>query len=91
MIMHPNFDMHGGYPRYDVALLELASDLSFNDHVQPICLPASDGNVLQEPTLAYVTGWGTTSENGNQLSRPLKQAPLPIVNDLTCQGIYRNN
>jgi len=91
MILHPNFDMNRGYPLYDVALLELASELSWNDHTQPVCLPATDGNVLQEPTVAWMSGWGLTDENGNTLSRPLKQAPLPMVNDLTCQAIYQSH
>ena len=41
---------------YDVALLELSEPVTFNEFVQPICLPERGVNF--EGWQAYVTGWG---------------------------------
>ena len=46
----------------DVAILKLTSSLTFNENVQPACLP--DPSFTPEDTgeFAVVSGWGTTSE-----------------------------
>ena len=41
----------------DIALLELASPISFNNHVIPICLPRVD---VEPGVLCATTGWGAT-------------------------------
>jgi secreted trypsin-like serine protease len=43
----------------DIAILILSSQPTESDTVMPVCMPSQDhGN----NELAYVTGWGTTSE-----------------------------
>ena len=48
----------------DICLLELASAVSFNQHVATIGLPA-DHEEYPGGTVCTVTGWGTTTEGGS--------------------------
>ena len=41
----------------DIALIELTREITYSDHVQPICLPEQDDSA--EPDL-IATGWGDT-------------------------------
>ena len=45
---------------YDIAILELAETVRFNEFVQPICLPGQRFNFGNGA--AYVTGWGKSHE-----------------------------
>ena len=46
----------------DIAILKLKSSLTFNDTVQPACLPHQYFTPEDTGDLAVVSGWGTTSE-----------------------------
>uniref|UniRef100_A0A0N5CBG2 limulus clotting factor C n=1 Tax=Strongyloides papillosus TaxID=174720 RepID=A0A0N5CBG2_STREA len=87
--LHPNYQ---GYPNYErnIALIELENQITFNDHVQPICLPSTDKNVVVEPNSAWVTGWGFIEKKG-YCSDKLKQVNLPFVNENTCDSEYPND
>merc|ERR1719402_860017 len=62
IIDHPNFS--GITLDHDYSLLKLDSNVEFNTHIRPVCLPAS--NTAYSPSaLMTVTGWGTTSFIGN--------------------------
>ncbi|XP_053228791.1 transmembrane protease serine 9 isoform X7 [Podarcis raffonei] len=54
---------------YDVALLELASPLSFTSTVKPICLP-DHAHLFGQGARCVITGWGSTKEGG-------RREPLP--------------
>ena len=41
----------------DIAVIELKREITFSDHVQPICLPEQDDST--EPDL-IAAGWGDT-------------------------------
>uniref|UniRef100_A0A0N5CBQ6 Peptidase S1 domain-containing protein n=1 Tax=Strongyloides papillosus TaxID=174720 RepID=A0A0N5CBQ6_STREA len=84
--LHPNYQPHPD-PTWDIALIELEDEITFNDHVQPICLPKTDTDVVVEPHSAWATGWGTTTEEGS-ISRKLKQVNVPFVNENTCDSEY---
>uniref|UniRef100_A0A0N5BD37 limulus clotting factor C n=1 Tax=Strongyloides papillosus TaxID=174720 RepID=A0A0N5BD37_STREA len=86
--LHPNYESVPD-PTRDIALIEIEDEIIFNNHVQPICLPSTDKNVVVEPNSAWATGWGTTTEEGS-ISRKLKQVNLPFVNDKTCNSEYPN-
>jgi len=51
----------------DVAVIELPSPLTFNDYVQPICLPSSP---VAAGTNCVITGWGNTQSKLN-ITEPL--------------------
>ena len=68
VIIHPMFNpMKSSNKDNDIAILKLWSPLTFNEHVQPACLPYP--SVMPENTgmLAVTSGWGLTSE-GNGLA-----------------------
>ncbi|XP_039181686.1 serine protease hepsin isoform X1 [Crotalus tigris] len=85
---------HGGYRPFvdpnseensnDIALLRLATPLSFNEIIQPICLPAL-GQTLVDGKICTVTGWGNTQYYGQQ-SDVLQEASVPIISTSVCNG-----
>lgn len=48
---------------YDIALIRLAEELTFNDFVRPVCLPSME-EPLEQTSLCVVTGWGSLTEGG---------------------------
>ena len=46
------------YPMYDIALLQLRTNITFNDQTRPICV---DDSTFPPNTSCVVTGWGDTS------------------------------
>jgi len=87
--LHPQY-IGAPVPRWDIALIELKTPITFGTHIQPVCLPATDDAVVVEPNTAWVSGWGTTSEQG-QISHHLKQVQVPFVNLDTCTSEYPND
>lgn len=64
IVPHPEYDMHNISRPNDICILRLASDVTFNDYVRPICLPF-DPDVQQLPIvdeIFTVTGWGETED-----------------------------
>jgi len=75
----------------DLALLELDSPVSFEEHILPICLP--DPAVAREEAhytgrVATVTGWGRL-RHGGPLPDKLHEVQLPIVPNKECQSWFR--
>ncbi|EAT33563.1 AAEL014163-PA [Aedes aegypti] len=66
-------------PKYDVAILELDSEVEFNQYVQPACVYSRKDLTGKVGT---VVGWGITETN--EVSSVLKEAELPVVDTLTC-------
>lgn len=60
-IKHPSYsaDEHSSG---DIALVQLASPISFNDYILPVCLP-KPGDPLDAGTMCWVTGWGYIDTN----------------------------
>lgn len=56
IIVHPRF-WGRTFIVGDIALLQLANPVRFNEYVQPICLPEPNFN-LKIGTQCWVTGWG---------------------------------
>ncbi|KAI8521868.1 hypothetical protein Bbelb_016220 [Branchiostoma belcheri] len=72
----------------DIALLKLASPLTFSDRVSPVCL--SDTSMVTSPTtFCTITGWGTMAEGGDCCPNKLQQADVPIVEDDHCENTYQ--
>jgi len=79
--------MHENYANLDndIALLRLASPLTYTDQVQPICLasqPAVDGSTCT------ITGWGDTEDSSDPSNLPLQVATVPIIAQNTCDNYY---
>uniref|UniRef100_A0A914UIZ9 limulus clotting factor C n=1 Tax=Plectus sambesii TaxID=2011161 RepID=A0A914UIZ9_9BILA len=88
IIMHPQYHTPHEYS-HDMSLLRLSQPLTFTDHIQPVCLPLDESNLLVEGTPMYVTGWGATSEGG-PVSSQLRQVVVPSLNMTHCENEYPN-
>ena len=82
---NPHYD-HPIYA-YDIALIQLATPLNFTDHIQPVCIPANDSDVVVAGNKAWMTGWGTTSEEGS-IPRKLHQVQIPFTSQDYCDQTY---
>ena len=59
MTVHPRFTDHGrSLLEYDLAVLELAEDVTFSEYVRPVCLSSTSSRLGEE---LVVTGWGNTT------------------------------
>lgn len=56
IIVHEEYDNY--LIKNDVSLIRVASDIQFNDRVQPIALPAND---TEAGAPLLLSGWGTTT------------------------------
>ncbi|KFM59566.1 Plasminogen, partial [Stegodyphus mimosarum] len=66
---------------HDVALIKLNAPVTFNDGVQPACLP-SLGWQLKPGTVCYATGWGETRGSGG--ADVLKQSDQIVQSTRDC-------
>ncbi|KAG7492140.1 hypothetical protein MATL_G00011380 [Megalops atlanticus] len=82
IIPHPNYDSNTN--DNDIALVKLASPVSFTDFIQPVCLAASS-SVFHNGTDSWITGWGDISE-GVPLPSPqtLQEVEVPVVGNRQC-------
>lgn len=67
---------------YLLAILKLDRPLTFNNYVQPLCLPSPDEVFLPNEE-CYVAGWGHTQWNGTQPDI-LREAKVRIVSREVC-------
>ncbi|XP_074649218.1 kallikrein-13-like, partial [Tubulanus polymorphus] len=56
----------------DIAVLKLASSITFTDNIKPIQLPTQDENQPAEHTVCQISGWGYTDTNEDRAVRLLK-------------------
>lgn len=52
---------------HDLALLRLASSVTYNKYIQPICVQPSTFTSQHQPR-CWVTGWGVLQENLSEFS-----------------------
>lgn len=90
IIKHPSYSSEE-HTSGDIALVQLASPISFNDYMLPVCLP-KPGDPLDPGTMCWVTGWGNTGTN-QQLQPPftLQELEVPLIDAQTCDNYYREN
>ncbi|KAG7188817.1 hypothetical protein KM043_008426 [Ampulex compressa] len=79
-IVHKGYN--GGVAQHDIAVLRLASPLTFNERVQPVQLPQQGEMQTGE---AVLSGWGSISKNIRpKLPAVLQKAVLPILENSVC-------
>ncbi|XP_063591782.1 trypsin-1-like [Penaeus indicus] len=71
----------------DIGLVRLATPVTFNQGIRPICLPVSFVNEDFQNESGVVTGWGTTSFLG-EVSNLLLDVELPVLTTAECTGFY---
>ncbi|XP_044160558.1 uncharacterized protein LOC122945559 [Bufo gargarizans] len=86
-IMHPIYSGDGSSG--DLALLELERPVTFNNYIQPICLPDPD-QLFPDGMMCWVTGWGNIME-GVSLALPyiLQEVELPLINSSACDHMFK--
>jgi len=87
-ITHPNWNDRR-ITKYDIAVLKLSEPITFNDAVQPICLPKAGASYADNAHF-LVSGWGTLSEGGRG-SNKLMQLVAPHIKMSTCQRYLGGN
>ncbi|XP_042326816.1 acrosin-like [Sceloporus undulatus] len=70
----------------DVALIKLDSPVTFNDYVQPACLPRTATLPQTGYSTCYISGWGTTSQNSVKTSDILQEAKVNILDVQKCNS-----
>ncbi|KAL3276633.1 hypothetical protein HHI36_012005 [Cryptolaemus montrouzieri] len=72
----------------DIAILELAEDLTFGSTVGNIGLPAKGDDVPLPGSMGVITGWGVTVERTTNLSTQLLTTQVPIMSLYQCINDY---
>lgn len=75
----------------DIALLKLASNVTFQEYIQPLCVP--DESIKKENLMgqfATVVGWGATAFGGQE-SGSLQYVELPIWDNSDCDEVYKQD
>ncbi|XP_060598570.1 uncharacterized protein LOC132752268 [Ruditapes philippinarum] len=81
-------DFQRSYTNNDIALLKVksTSGITFNDYIQPACLP-EDLTLLLSEIKCQVSGWGKDNFHG-EISYKLKAVEVPIIPGDVCQSNY---
>ncbi|XP_032683471.1 transmembrane protease serine 9-like [Odontomachus brunneus] len=84
-VVHENYQ--GGVGPYDIAVLELESELKFNDNIQPIDLPEEGSKPSGTPILC---GWGSTSRSSiPSYPSKLQHVKMVYVNIPDCDAAVK--
>ncbi|XP_026534392.1 suppressor of tumorigenicity 14 protein [Notechis scutatus] len=73
---------------FDIAVMELASPVTFSKEVRAICLPDATHEFPVGKTI-WVTGWGRTKETGPG-ARILQKAEIRVINQTMCESLLPN-
>ncbi|XP_001361394.4 uncharacterized protein Corin [Drosophila pseudoobscura] len=83
VIPHPQYNMAIAHDN-DIALFQLATRVSFHEHLLPVCLPPPSVRNLHSGTLCTVIGWGKREEKDPKSTYEF------IVNEVQVPIITRN-
>ncbi|XP_048845592.1 vitamin K-dependent protein C [Brienomyrus brachyistius] len=89
-ISHPNYNTES--VDNDIALLRLASPVSYTTYIAPVCLPSHNlaENILhRNGTSTIVTGWGRKTYQG-PMSLALRYISIPVVEPELCADVMPN-
>ncbi|KAK0393570.1 hypothetical protein QR680_000282 [Steinernema hermaphroditum] len=80
--IHPEYRDGDPSLRNDISIIELSTDVEFNDYIQPIKVRRNDTELLE--LAAVVTGWGLTSLTTGTLD--LMQTRVPFIDHSYCRS-----
>ncbi|XP_057343857.1 transmembrane protease serine 12-like [Manis pentadactyla] len=83
IIIHPDFEIES-YVN-DIALFHLQRAVTYDDYIQPICLPFDVFQNLDPNTKCFVSGWGRTTEEGN-VTNMLQEAEVHYISRNICNS-----
>ncbi|XP_008287075.1 suppressor of tumorigenicity 14 protein homolog [Stegastes partitus] len=72
----------------DIALMELDANVTLNQNIFPICLPAASYE-FPAGQEAWITGWGVTREGGVPATI-LQKAAVRIINGTVCKNLMND-
>ncbi|XP_063923282.1 trypsin-1-like [Zophobas morio] len=84
---HPKYNTDSGSPDYDIAILELATNLELGFQVAVINLPTED-QTWPAGTEALISGWGLTHEGDTELPVNLQGASVQLIDQASCVAAY---
>uniref|UniRef100_A0A8C6TIG8 Peptidase S1 domain-containing protein n=1 Tax=Neogobius melanostomus TaxID=47308 RepID=A0A8C6TIG8_9GOBI len=69
----------------DIALLKMASTVTFTNYIRPVCLAAS-GSTFHAGTDSWITGWGSIGSGSKRTN--LMEVEVPVVGNRKCKCDY---
>uniref|UniRef100_A0AAJ7XJI1 Transmembrane protease serine 5-like n=1 Tax=Petromyzon marinus TaxID=7757 RepID=A0AAJ7XJI1_PETMA len=69
---------------FDIALMKLASPVTFTSNVKAVCLPTA-GTDFAAGTLCWISGWGLMVEEGD-VANTMQEAQIPLIGLSTCNA-----
>ncbi|GMR57292.1 hypothetical protein PMAYCL1PPCAC_27487, partial [Pristionchus mayeri] len=82
---HPSYDP--STKQDNILLIETKDEFTFNDYVQPICLPVEDDDVFSPNLFGWVTGWGEQKKAG-RLNKAMEQAKIDMDGSEVCEKTW---
>ncbi len=95
---HEDYDIEKKYehPSYkpatfqnDLAVVRLSRDVTYKEHIVPVCLPEFKEGFVGEK--AVVIGWGRTAHGKIATPSRLQEVEVEVITDDTCQTWFRSN
>ncbi|XP_022915652.1 atrial natriuretic peptide-converting enzyme-like isoform X2 [Onthophagus taurus] len=89
VVPHPNYN-NGISHDNDVALFQLASPVTFHEHLLPVCLPPAN-KVLHPGTMCTVIGWGKKEDTEMSEYEPeVNEVNVPVLKRELCNSWLEN-
>ncbi|XP_037574312.1 tryptase-2-like [Dermacentor silvarum] len=80
-----HYPWYSGYDQ-DIALMRLAHEVPYSEHVQPVCLPDADDEF--QGLVCAATGWGKVDYNARP-SNVLQEVFVKIYDNGVCDAAYK--
>ncbi|KAL9692890.1 hypothetical protein quinque_012175 [Culex quinquefasciatus] len=86
IVRHQSYNLRPN--QNDIALIRLKEEVTFEDHIQPVCLPVTSELRTNNPAEYIIAGWGQTDPIG-EITETLQKATVPAVPDRDeCQRAF---
>ncbi|XP_060654562.1 brachyurin-like [Drosophila nasuta] len=95
VFVHDDYD--SSLIRNDISLIKLPVPIEFNEHIQPIKLPAKSNTYnTYAGQQAIASGWGRISDSATSATNILQYISVPIMNNSGCKpwffgAVYETN
>ena len=73
----------------DLAVIRLARDVNYKEHIIPVCLPDFEERFVGNK--AVVIGWGRTAHGNIATPSKLQEVEVEVISANTCQEWFKSN